>query len=112
MWVRLAVVSDLSPGGEGRERALLVLLMYYDQNSDANAYERERDETPMARMAREQLESEQKADKVIRALHASLPAHSSHIQLFTFTECREWGLRKNARRSVGPANNDHEQDGA
>lgn len=85
--------------------------MYYDQNSDANEYERQRDETPMARMAREQLEAERRADKFIRILHDSLPMKSSDIQLFSFAECRQWNLRKNARRAV-PRNNDHEADGA
>ena len=69
---------------------------------DAGEYERLRDETPMAKMAREQKAHEDRVNAEIRKLHTSLPAHSSEIQLFTFAECREWGLRKNARRSFDP----------
>lgn len=73
---------------------------------DAGEYERLRDETPMAKKDREQKAHEDRVNAEIRKLHASLPAHSSEIQLFTFAECKQWGLRKNARRSVS------EDDGA
>jgi hypothetical protein len=72
---------------------------------DANEYEHRRDETPMAKMARLELELEQAYHRQIVKLHNSLPARSSDIQLFSFAECRQWNLRKNARRSL-PANED------
>ncbi len=66
--------------------------MSYEHSSDYFENERERKE-------REQLEHAQRVDREIHTLHASLPAHSRDIQLFTFAERLQWNLRRNARRS-------------
>lgn len=78
---------------------------------DAGDFERERQMSPMEKMHRDELKEERRVDRIIHQLHDSLPAKSEDIQLFTFAERKQWGLRVNARRSF-PRNNDHEQDGA
>lgn len=78
---------------------------------DPESYEYDRDMSPMERMHREEMRQALAVERAIHALHDSLPAKSSDIQLFTFAETKQWNLRKNARRSV-PGNNDHEADGA
>jgi hypothetical protein len=68
-------------------------------DGDEWQYPHRDDEGPEAKLHRLELELERALHREIVRLHASLPAHSSEISLFSFAECREWGLRKNARRS-------------
>lgn len=57
------------------------------------------DEWEQAEMDRREKWRAEQVEKAIRELHDSLPKHSSDIRLFTFAECKQWGLKKNARRS-------------
>lgn len=71
-----------------------------DESSyDANSYEREKNETPMAKMHREQAAQDAKMGRAIHELHDSLPAHSSDLDLFTFAEIKQWGLKHTRKRA-------------
>ncbi|MCC2626391.1 MAG: hypothetical protein K0S14_41 [Thermomicrobiales bacterium] len=70
-------------------------------------YPHREDEGPEARMHRLQLEQEARAHVEIVKLHASLPAKSSDLDLFTFKEMRQWNLKHCRKRA-----HDEEDDGA
>jgi hypothetical protein len=70
-------------------------------------YDHQGDETPMARMFRLQGELEEAYHREIVKLHASLPEKSSDLDLFTFAEIKQWGL-KHCRKRARPT----EEDGA
>lgn len=76
---------------------------------DPESYEYQRDESPLARMHREQAKQEAKDAAVVDRLLASI-GPADNCPLFTFYEMRLWGLKHCRKRAR--VNNDHEADGA
>jgi hypothetical protein len=57
-------------------------------------------EHPIAKLYRVEWEAEKRALAKINGFLATLKPDDAQVQLFTFEERRQWGLRVNARRSV------------
>jgi hypothetical protein len=57
-------------------------------------------EHPIAKLYRREWEEERRALRRIDSFLATLTAADAQVQLFTFKERQQWGLRVNARRSV------------
>jgi hypothetical protein len=70
------------------------------------------DESPEAKMFREQAAQENKDEAVVEALLASLTPADAQMDLFTAQEIVDWGLKHCRKRAKEPTNNDHEADGA
>ena len=58
------------------------------------------DEHPVAKLYRRQYNAECMRLAVIDRMLGTLSHADTQVQLFTFAERREWGLRVNARRTV------------
>jgi len=72
---------------------------YTSPFDDDGQYDPE-NEHPIAKLYRREYDAACMRMNVVNRLLASLSPADARIPLFTFRECREWGLRKNARRSV------------